>query len=229
MLYKSQLLTEASGSVGGCTFSHNRAGLYIRQRTLPTNPNSAGQVSVRSVFTTLAQAWSQDLTQLMRDGWDAYAAVVTKTGKLGDQIFLTGFNWYLACNTPRLQAGQARADVPPSTFSLTTLTAPTMVVLADDTAVLVSFTNTDEWATGVGGFLFLYMGQAQNVTVNFYKTPFRFMGFEAGAVVPPTSPQGFTNPYGNQYAANQRVFMRAVASAPDGRISAPVIVNAVTT
>ena len=40
MLFKSAAFTQASGSVGGLTFAHNRGGMYTRARSIPVNPKT---------------------------------------------------------------------------------------------------------------------------------------------------------------------------------------------
>jgi len=43
MKFKSPILSQASGSIAGITFSHNRGGMYVRARAVPTNPGSPQQ------------------------------------------------------------------------------------------------------------------------------------------------------------------------------------------
>ena len=106
---------DARGSIGGQTASRNRFGNYLRARTTPVNPRSSKQNKVRAVVQYLAQYWSNTLTQAQRDGWEVYAAAITRTNKLGAQIKLTGFNHFIRSNTPLLQSdktiGVGRATV----------------------------------------------------------------------------------------------------------------------
>ena len=86
---------DARGSIGGQVHSKNRFGNYIRARTTPVNPQSTRQNFVRNIVQYLSQRWSNTLTQLQRDGWEVYAAAITRANKLGAQIKLTGFNHYI--------------------------------------------------------------------------------------------------------------------------------------
>src|SRR5690606_20282519 len=113
---KSALLTTGSGSVGGLTLSHNAGGLYLRARRTPVNPSSLQQQAVRNAMAILTSAWGNVLTESQRQGWTTYGQNTPRTGKLGDQIVLSGISWYVACNVPRLQAGMTRVDAPPTTF-----------------------------------------------------------------------------------------------------------------
>ena len=69
MKFKSALVTQASGSVGGMTFSRNRYGMYTRAKGLPVNPNSEFQQAVRQIFSGLSSAWNGVLTSGQRSGW----------------------------------------------------------------------------------------------------------------------------------------------------------------
>ena len=45
-----------SGSVGGTVFSRNKGGAYMRNRSIPVNPQSAAQVVVRAAMAFLTAA-----------------------------------------------------------------------------------------------------------------------------------------------------------------------------
>src|SRR3972149_1576389 len=152
-LFKSALITQASGSIFGMTFSHNRGGAYIRARTVPTNPGSAYQPAVRGFLSQLVNHWQDTLTPEEREAWQYYAENVSVPNALGDPVFLSGLNHYVRANVPRLQAGLTRVDVAPVTFNLALLTNPSFTADASDDDADVAFTNTDEWATAVGGAL----------------------------------------------------------------------------
>ena len=112
------LLTAMSGSVGGLTFSHNRGGAYVRDRAIPTQPNTFQQVIIKAIFGTLSGLWSSLLTAAQRDDWDLYAAATPLTDKLGQPFFPTGLNMYIRGNTPLIQGGSARIDAGPTTAGL---------------------------------------------------------------------------------------------------------------
>ena len=227
MKFLSQVIASGSGSVGGCTYSRNRYGAYIRNRSVPVNPNTSQQQAVRSIFANLNTAWNIDLDQAERDAWDAYAAAVPRTDSLGQTTFVTGQNWFVACNTPRLQNGIARVDAAPTTLNLTELSVLPAPLVTEPDDVDVSFTNTDEWAGATGGYLFLYGSRGMNATRNFFKGPFRNFSFVPGAGTPPTSPATKTMPFA--LTAGQKVYLRAIAQAADGRLSVPQIVSAIVT
>lgn len=221
MKFNGNFITQASGSVAGATFSHNRGGQYIRKRSIPSNPNTAKQQLVRSYFSVAQAQWGQVLTAAQRDAWNTYALLTPKTDSLGNQVNVGGKGMFTAGAVPRAQATLAAVLNGPTTFGLPFLTPPTVTSLTASTRVMIlAFTNTDQWATAVGGALLVYTSRPQPATLNYFKGPYQFAGKVAGAVSPPTSPQNITTPF--TLAAGQQVFVRFVATTADGRVSSDV-------
>lgn len=218
MKFKSALVTQSSGSVGGATFAHNQGGLYVRARSIPTNPSSAFQVAVRNNMATLSNAWSNILTAAQRAAWAVYASNVSLVNALGDAIHVSGIAMYNRTNTPRLQAGVSRIDAAPTTFNLGSFTNPTITCVASSSNLSVAFTNTDSWAIAVGGYMLVYASRPQSPGINFFNGPYRFAGKISGAVVPPTSPVTIAVPF--PVVAGQKVFYDVRVSQVDGRLSA---------
>ena len=228
MKFTSPVIAAGSGSIGGCVWSRNRYGQYLRNRSIPVNPGSVYQDVVRAALGALSIAWVNELTDPERSAWDTYAAAVPTTDALGATRFILGINWYVAINTLRIQAGMARLDAAPIPQTRTSLTPPVLEAGSEASQDLeVSYTNSDEWATAVGGRLFLFVGGPRNATRNFFKGPFRFASMVNGAVVPPVSPTTFASPF--FMAEGQRMYVRSVAMAADGRISSGVISSVVVT
>lgn len=228
MKFTSQIVSAASGSIGGCTYSRNRYGAYIRNRSVPVNPSSVEQQAVRSALATIAQAWSSELTAAQRDAWDAYAAAVPRVDALGQSQFVLGINWYVAINVLRLQSAIARLDAAPIILTGSAL-SPIAVTGADADAPEITFTfNTaDEW-TADDGALFVFTSQGTNPSRNFFKGPFRLADTVPGdTTTPPASP--FTSPAAFVSGAGQQVWARFIAMAPDGRLSAPQIKSVIAT
>lgn len=218
MKFKSALVTQASGSAGGATFAHNSGGLYMRARSIPTNPSTAFQTAVRNILSGLSQAWSATLTTAQRTAWDTYATNVPLIGPLGDSRKVGGLAMYIRCNTPRVQAGLSSIAAAPTIFTLGTFTNPTLTITASTGLISVAFTNTDLWASATTGALLVYSSRPQSVGINFFKGPYRLAGKIVGATVPPTSPVSVTSPF--TLTAGQKVFVQIQATLPDGRLSA---------
>ena len=219
MKFKSALVTEASGSIGGLTASHNRGGQYLRARAIPVNSNTSFQQAVRNYLKLIVGAWNAILTAPQRDGWAAYADAVTMPDPLGEPRKLPPLAMYVACNVPRLQAGLTRVDAPPAVLVLPTLTSPVYTVTAPTTGSL-AFTNTDAWAIASGGALLLATARGCGTGINYFKGPYRYAGKVPGGATPPTSPQSIAPAF--SVVATQLVHYKVRATLADGRLSGPL-------
>lgn len=219
MLFKSQLLTEASGSIGGLTWAHNRGGLYTRARSIPINPQSAAQLAVRDAFADLSVAWSQTLSQAERDAWNLYAFNVLLPGPLGDPRNVGGMGQYIRSNTPRIINGDPRLDAAPTNF--TQGIAATFSVAASEATqeILISLPGP------VPPSVFkiqLQEGRPQTPGVSFYKGPFQRFATVVGAAFPLTA-----TVFPFAIAAGQRLFIRGRALMTDGRLGPASISSAI--
>lgn len=218
--YTSAIAATGSGSIGGATASRNKGGQYFRRRAIPTNPATEQQQAVRNGLASLTNAWSNTLTDAQRAAWDVYAFNVAWIDSLGQSIKLSGQQMYIRSNVPRLQAGLARVQAGPTTYSLGTLTTPVVTSINDDGSSAINFTNTDEWATQAGGALLVYFSRPVSPAINFFKGPYQYAGRVNGATTPPTSPSmGITAPFEMAGQAGNRVFVQFRGTSADGRLS----------
>ncbi len=198
MIYVSALLTAASGKVRGLVASHNKGGTYFKGKTIPTNPNSAGQVSARSRLATLGARFRLTLTAVQKTGWAVFATNVNWINRLGNSVLLTANNWYLKANSIRMQGSFPIVDAPPTTFALSTLRTQ----------------------AGVN----IYASRPQNSTINYFTGPYSFAGTirsTAGSGTVGLALPFVAGPVGS------KIFLRAVATAADGRPSSVFRVAAI--
>jgi hypothetical protein len=218
---KSALITEASGSIGGLTASHNRGGYYFRARVVPTNPGSSYQTAVRAIMADLAVRWTSLLSDAERAAWDIYADLVPIPDTLGEPRNVGGLGMYVRTNVPRIQAGLARIDAAPTHYSLASIqnvTVGTFAVATQD--FQVTFNNSDKWATESGGALFILASRPANAARNYFKGPYRYADkVEGDDVTPPTSPATVSAPFA--FAVGQVVHVQIRAQYADGRLSLP--------
>jgi hypothetical protein len=222
MKFKSPLLSQASGSLAGNTFSRNKGGMYIRARATPTNPNSTFQAAVRALMSQLSTVWSSVMTQVQRDAWDLYAANTPLVDTLGESRPVTGLNMFTRFNVPALQSGLiATAKLAaPAIFNLGDYTAPAIDdINVGDQEIDISFDNTDDWAKAAGNALLIYVSRPMNPSINFFKGPYRYAGKVVGAATAPTSPASIPLPF--VVAAGQKLFIKASVARSDGRMSSP--------
>lgn len=223
MLFKSGIVTQASGSIGGLTASHNSGGMYFRARAIPTDPNTVAQQAIRTALANAADRWVNVLTTAQRTAWATYASNVPLLSPLGDPREVSGMAQYVRSNVPRIRAGAALVDDGPTIFTEAELTAVTLTATALGAALDVGFDVNDAWVGEDDAHLIVQVGTPQNPTINFFKQPFRFAGTVDGdSGTPPTSPATITSPI--PFAAGQRIFIRARVSRADGRLSPAQIV-----
>jgi len=215
--FKSQVITQASGSVGGITYAHNKGGLYQRARSIPTDPASARQIAMRNAMATLAVRWTQNVTATERAAWAVYAANVPIVDSLGDSIFISALAWYVKLNTLRIQASVPVVDAGPTVFTTADITIPTQTFGAALDQIVVTYFATDAWAGEAGGYLLVYCSRPQSAGINFFKGPYRLAGKVTGAAVPPTPPATIALPF--PVAAGNQVFVKYVAVRADARAS----------
>lgn len=210
-----------SGSIGGTTFARNRSGSYARSRTKPVNPNTAAQQHVRSIVSTIRDAWSNTLTTAQRLAWTTYANNVSMLNRLGESINLTGWNMFMRTSMNRLYNGESIVAAGPTTFTLAEQDE-SVVVTSSETAnaISVAYDDTMDWCDEDGSFLSVYESAPQNETVNFFDGPWIRLGSVDGdSTTPPSSPAAFTSKF--TLTEGQKQFYQFRICRADGRLSEP--------
>ena len=217
MRVRYSVLSDASGSFGGLVASHNRAGQYLRTCVRPTNPASAAQVAVRTIFANLAVAWSR-ITEDQREAWRTYADNVPVAGVFGHTLRLTGHQMYVRCNAPRLQGFLARVDDGPTVFGMDSLSPVTVAAAATGNLLTMTFADTDAWVTEDDAALLVYGSRNVAPTIDFFAGAYRFASPIFGQVIDPQfSPVPVINPF--RMSEGNRVYVRVRSVRADGRIS----------
>lgn len=231
MKFKSEVLTQASGSIGGVTYSHNSGGLYRRARSIPTNPNSSAQLSVRTFFSNASIRWREVLSEAQRAAWSAYANVSPVTNVFGDSLTLSGQQMYIRCNTVRLRGGASFVDDGPVLTGLIDLAEVTMITDVGTPAIVPNFDTNDSWVDEDGGGLVIQTSRVLSPAVNFFRSPFRFLATVDGdSTTPPTGGTSIAslNAFGQNmgdFNAGRVMYYRVCAYGEDGRISDAQIIR----
>ncbi len=131
----------ASGTIGDTlVFSIWKGRAYVRQRVIPTNPKSASQTGMRSMFSFLSKQWT-NIAPIDQDTFNADA----------ESKSISPFNSYMALNMDRW-----KNYLPPSqTFvpaeASTPLTVTTMTLNGGEAYANVELTPS--LATDIWGFI----------------------------------------------------------------------------
>jgi len=214
-------VVQMSGSIAGDTFARNRYGNYCRARTKPVNPNTAGQQAVRATLAALTVRWSQTLDAAQRTAWNLYGSSVAMKNRLGESVFLTGFNHYIRSNSIKERLGLTVVDDGPVIFELPAKD-PAFAITATEAPnnITAAFDNTLAWSTEDGGLLCMFQGAPQNAQRNFFAGPWLLWtavegADPAGAVSPKIAPATIV------IAELQRLWVYGRILRADGRLSEP--------
>lgn len=214
-------IIQASGSIAGNTYARNRFGNYIRPRTKPVNPNSSAQVGIRSAMSYLTTYWHATLTAAQRIAWATYASAVAMKNRLGETIYLTGFNHFIRSNCELVNRSLTLVADGPTELALPEKDA-TFAVAASAASgeISVTFDTGLDWVDEDSSYLMVYQGVPQLATRNFFGGPWRYMdNVEGDSVTPPTSPAAMTAPF--TLVEGQRVWCYARIVRVDGRVTEP--------
>lgn len=212
-------VTQMSGSIAGNTFARNRFGNYVRSRTKPVNPKSTRQEKIRTIVTYLANRWHDDLTALQRELWGVYAAAIPMKNKLGEAVYLSGFNHYIRTNCVIKTWGTGVFDDAPTILSLPE--KDPVLACNEESIAAQTFTfecDTLGWAANGDpkGRILLYQGQPQLDSRQSFHGPWRYMDVidpVEGAAGAATKAASFP------FALGQKVWFQARVMTTTGRCS----------
>lgn len=103
---------QISGRVGGNVFSHNRGGQYIRNGSIPTNPDTPYRAQIKGWLAEASQHWLS-LSQAQRTAWNEYASNNPWINRLGRSISLNGQQTCVQLNARILGVAGTKIDIPP--------------------------------------------------------------------------------------------------------------------
>jgi hypothetical protein len=216
-------VTQMSGSVGGVTAARNRNGNYFRAKTKPVNPNTVAQGQARNRVGSLSQYWRTSLDAAKRISWNTYAGAVAMKNRLGETTYNTGFNHFVRSNACRLMSGKTIVDAGPTVLALPEKDTLLAVSASVATQLLtLVYDVAQPWATEVGAFLQITMGQPQNETRNFFAGPWKYAGkIDENAAPTYTVAPSYTLVLG------QKVWIMVRICRADGRVSEPMYASCI--
>jgi len=167
-------LSSISGSVEGTTFARNRGGSYMRNKTVPTQPQTSAVQTRRAILSGLAASWAQTLTDDQRAGWSEYSRQVTLPDSLGQQRNAGGLGMFVRGNSLLVLAGAAPVLDAPSLMEvgpvISNFTVAPSVATADVT--IAAFGP----ALPITDLVLFFAGPPINPGRNFFKGPYNFIG-----------------------------------------------------
>jgi hypothetical protein len=216
MLYRSTIITQASGSLNGKVFSHNRGGDYIRRRTTPIDPMTAEQTACRTAFSAISNRWVAKLNSTRRLAWEAYAAANPCPNRLGEPKNVGGramfarVNFYQAQATAWLGSAASWYDDPPPNGRIT---PDDTQWVRSGTTLTYTLNHNDDWYNESGGRLYVYCSEPLKPTVRSIVHPCTLLGVVAAGASDATFTGLTTLPSG------WHCTVKTVATWPNGQPS----------
>jgi len=213
-------ITDIVGSIGGTTFARNSSGLYMRARVKPVNPNSVRQSAIRAIVAQVSAYWSNTLTVAQRAAWAVFGAAMPAKNKLGETIYLTGFNQFVKSNIALLNGGKAIVPTAPIVLTLPGEDTSFAVTVDSVTGKMsITFDDTRDWLDEDGAHMIVQMALPQAAGVTFCDGPWRHAGvLDGDGTTPITSPDATLDvPF--SVGDGQMVFIRGKIQRADGRLS----------
>jgi len=220
MKFKSALVTQASGSIGGMTASRNKGGMYFRSRAMPINPNTPQQAQIRAYMATVALSWTNPTIGIDINGWQDYARNTPLLDSLGETRPIPALAMYCRSMVPRLQAGLDQLLAAPAIDTLSDTGYLWFSASEATQLITVNWLGDPEWTEDAAGGLMLAVSRPQNQSINFFKGPYRYADIVLGDdIAAPTSPQTFAPPF--PFVEDDKLFVQARSTTADGRLSYP--------
>lgn len=205
---------QIKGSIAGVTFQQGPYGTVARNRTVPVNPNSPGQVGIRGAMAQMSNYWSNTLTSAQRKAWDDYAAQTPLPDRFGQNVPTKGRQMFLRYANAAVYLGGTPIATAPSTPGVA---ASPSVIYGGIQTVGLTVDTINSTLVGADAILFR-VGQPVGGARNFYKAPFFLRG---AAISTTTLPLVLLTPA--QCVVGQRYFVAARRFDADGKVSFEVI------
>lgn len=103
------MIGELSGKMGGIVFSRNKAGAYMRQYVVPTDPATLAQLNSRALFGSSASNW-HNLTNAEKMAWSSFSTNVFNPKNPSPGVAYSGFNAFVSLQNTILNANNKILD-----------------------------------------------------------------------------------------------------------------------
>ncbi len=132
----SALISDAQGKCGDIVASHNRYGLFFRERRDTPANNSPYWHTIRNQSELLSAQWSA-LLESERKAWNEGCRLFIRRDSMGQQYYQSGMNFFCGTNMNRFLCGDPTITTPPlptyvplfESLSIIATTAPDSKIL----------------------------------------------------------------------------------------------------
>jgi hypothetical protein len=219
---------QIKGSISGSTYQGSPYGTVIRNRTVPVNPNTPGQVAVRDSLATASYLWTNTLTPEQRQAWLEYAAATPIPDKFGTSQVTGARQMFMRQAVVKLTAGVGVVSDAPTTPGIAANVVPVIAASEADGITLEDLQIAGvTYALQTGEAFQISLSVPLHESNNFYKGP-----FVTGLVVLPADTLPVTlKDVGASLVQGQRYFARfrffdAAGKTSNKAITPPFLVGA---
>lgn len=219
----------ASGKIGGKVYAHNRAGQYVRARTIPTNPRTAIQEAARTRFASASAAWAA-LTAGEKQTWANWSAAHPVLNRLGQSMVLAAVNWFVAGKTAMDYCGGTPVSNAPSGLGDRCATPVTGVTLAEGGELVAPISTLFGGRNRPNCFIVAQVASARGDGTAYLPRNYKSVGFVEGSTpTPPTTlalNTGIANIIGNRCRVRFKVVLDDLSTGPWQEFEVTVTANA---
>lgn len=199
------VVADMRNKLNGSVFSRNRGGAYVRTKVTPLNPQTAAQVSARSLLTTLAQNF-RALTQQQITSWNNATEQWATTDIFGDAVNPTGLALYVRLNANISNAGGTYISVPPVPLGADALDSLSLSAAVTGNDFDISFTPS---TVPAGHTMYIESTAMLSPGINNANSRFRFIKTAAASTASPVDAYTQQTDKFGSLVAGQKVFIRA--------------------
>lgn len=213
-----------SGSMGGTVFSHNRYGMYFRNRSIPTRSTTVAALAAKARMATVSAAW-RAITATQQLSWKHWAEVNPIIDRLGQAQVLQPNAAFNQLNNIIHLLGGTQIDVPPTAAGPIPLA--TLVFTADIGATTFDIAYT---ATPLPADQHLIVRAAvvDSLGVNYVKNLLRITEISSAAQASPLDIQAGIEAVFGTLVVGQKVSLEiSVGDATTGLTAPPLRADAV--
>lgn len=213
------IVARISGSSGGVVYSHNRGGMYFRNRSTPVISTTEYALESKARMAFFSQQW-RTLSEANRLAWKQYAAEKPIIDTLGDSRNMSAANAYIKLNSRLDLAGIAAISVPPTSAAPPALLSLTLTADIGAGSVAVAYTATP---LGAGKRLWIQAAVTSSPAVVYIKNLLRFCGVSAAAAASPMDIQAIVEArLGTLVVGQSLTVMVASFDGVSGELSPPL-------
>lgn len=134
----SGMVNNVANKCGDIVASHNRYGLYFRERIDTPKNNSPYWIAIRDEAESVSASWSL-ISESERSSWNTEAKRFKRSDSIGLPYYQSGMNYFVGTNINRFLCGESMLTTPPVPSFVPMLNSLTLTAAASPESKILSF------------------------------------------------------------------------------------------